>query len=60
MALEEIVTKLRKQALAQRRQPTPDAYQGVSKARIADVLREIDRYTPDCAVKKPGSERNFF
>jgi hypothetical protein len=49
MALEETVTKLRKQALAQRRKPTPDAYQGVSKERIAEMLREIDRYTPDCA-----------
>lgn len=49
MALEETVTQLRKKALAQRRKPTPDAYQDVSKERIADVLREIDRYTPDCA-----------
>jgi hypothetical protein len=49
MALEEDVTQLRKKALAQRRKPTPDAYQSVSKERIAAVLREIDRYTPDCA-----------
>lgn len=49
MALEEDVTQLRKKALAQRRKPVPDVFQGVTKERIADVLREIDRYTPDCA-----------
>ena len=47
MALEETVTQLRKKALAQRRPPTPDAYQGVTKERIAEVLRAIDRYTVD-------------
>jgi hypothetical protein len=47
MALEETVTQLRRKALAQRRPPTPKAYQGVTKARIATVLRTIDRYTAD-------------
>ena len=47
MALAEVVTQLRKKALAQRRQPVPDAYQGVSKARITEVLTAIERYTPD-------------
>lgn len=47
MALQEVVTQLRKKALAQRRQPVPDTYQGVSKERITEVLREIDRYTID-------------
>lgn len=47
MALQEVVAQLRKKALAQRRQPVPDTYQGVSKERIAEVLREIDRYTVD-------------
>jgi len=36
MALEETVTQLRKKALAQRRNPVPDAFQGVSKERIAE------------------------
>lgn len=47
MALQEVVAQLRKKALAQRRQPVPDTYQGVSKERITEVLREIDRYTID-------------
>ncbi len=47
MTLQEIVATLRKQALAQRRKPTPDAYQGITKDRIEAVLRAIDRYTID-------------
>ncbi len=47
MTLQEIVSNLRKQALAERRNPTPDAYQGITKARIEAVLRAIDRYTLD-------------
>jgi hypothetical protein len=37
MALEETVTQLRKKALAQRRKPVSDAYQGVSKERIGII-----------------------
>lgn len=33
--------------MAQGNDPVPAAYQGVTKDRITDVLREIDRYTPD-------------
>lgn len=47
MALEDNVLKLRKEALAKRRKPVPDAYQGVTKDRIKAVLNEIDRYTVD-------------
>ncbi len=47
MALEEKIRKLRQKALAQGKEPVADTYQGVTKARIADVLREIDRYTTD-------------
>jgi len=47
MALEEKINQLRKTALAQGKAPVPDAYQGVTKARIAAVLRAIDRHTDD-------------
>lgn len=49
MALEDTVLALRKEALAKRRKPVPDAYQGVTKNRIKAVLHEIDRYTVDRA-----------
>lgn len=45
MALQDTVAALRKKALAERRKPVPDAYQGVDKERITAVLREIDRFT---------------
>ena len=47
MALQDVVTRLRKKARAEGRQPVPDAFQGVTKERIAEVLRAIDRDTLD-------------
>jgi hypothetical protein len=47
MALEDRIIKLREKALAQGKNPTPDAYQGVAKDRITAVLRDIDRDTVD-------------
>lgn len=47
MALEDRINKLRKDALANGNAHNADAYQGVTKDRIAAVLREIDRYTLD-------------
>ena len=47
MALEERVNALRDEALAQGRNPVPNAYQGVTKTRIAEVLDAIDRHTDD-------------
>jgi hypothetical protein len=47
MALEDRINKLREDALAQGNDPVADAYQGVTKDRIADVLREIARYSVD-------------
>jgi hypothetical protein len=47
MALQDQINKLREDILAQGNEPVPAAYQGVSKDRITEVLREIDRYTPD-------------
>ncbi len=40
MALEEKIRKLRQKALAQGKEPVADTYRGVTKARIADVLRD--------------------
>ncbi len=47
MALEDRINKLRSDAIAQGIDPTADVYQGVTKNRITDVLREIDRYSVD-------------
>ena len=47
MALQDQINKLREDILAQGNDPVPATYQGVSKERIAEVLREIDRYTTD-------------
>ncbi len=47
MALQDKINKLRQDSLARKKSAVPDAYQGVSKERISDVLREIDRYTLD-------------
>jgi len=47
MALQDRINKLREDMLAQGNDPVPAAYQGVTKDRITEVLREIDRYTTD-------------
>ncbi len=47
MALQDKINKLRDDILAKGKQPVPDKYQGVTKDRITEVLREIDRYTTD-------------
>lgn len=47
MALQDKINKLRIDILAQGNDPVPAAYQSVTKDRIADVLREVDRYTTD-------------
>ena len=47
MALQDQINKLRADLVAQDKDPVPLAYQGVTKDRITDVLREIDRYTLD-------------
>lgn len=47
MALEDRIRSLREAARKKGTPPVPDAYQGVTKDRIAAVLREIDRYTAD-------------
>lgn len=47
MALQDLIKKLSDDALAQGKEPVPAAYQGVTKDRISNVLREIDRYTVD-------------
>jgi len=39
MALQDQVKKLRDDAIAQGKEPVPDAYQGVTKERISEVLR---------------------
>lgn len=47
MQLQDTVTNLRKALTAEGKEPVPSAFQGVTKDRITDVLREIDRYTTD-------------
>jgi hypothetical protein len=47
MALEEKINKLREEALAQGKDPVPDSYQGVTRTRIIEVLKTIDRHTDD-------------
>lgn len=47
MALQDYVKQLRDDAIAQGKAPVPAGYQGVTKDRIAALLREIDRYTVD-------------
>jgi hypothetical protein len=47
MALQDKIKKLREDILAQENNPVPASYQGVTKDRITDVLREIDRFTTD-------------
>ena len=47
MALDDRIEKLRNDALAEGQAPVPDAYQGVTKARIIEVLTVIDRHSVD-------------
>ncbi len=47
MALEEDVSKLRAAALEAGKQPVPERLQGVTKARIRDVLSGIDRVSEE-------------
>jgi hypothetical protein len=47
MALEDFVRKLREDAISQKRNPIPDSFKGVTKARIRYVLGKIDRVTND-------------
>lgn len=47
MALQDQINKLREDILAQGNDPVPATYQGVTKGRISDVLREIDCLTTD-------------
>jgi len=47
MALQDEINRLREEILARGDDPVPGAYQGVTKARITAVLREIDHYTTD-------------
>jgi hypothetical protein len=47
MALEDRIQQLRNDALAKGQAPVRDAYQGVTKARIVEVLTVIDRHNVD-------------
>jgi hypothetical protein len=47
MALQDRINQLREDMLAQGNAPVPAVYQGVTKDRISDVLREIDCLTTD-------------
>ena len=47
MALQDQINKLREDILAKGNDPVPATYQGVTKGRISDVLREIDCLTTD-------------
>lgn len=47
MALQDKVKQLRDDAIEQKKNPVPSAYQGVTKERVSAVLREIDRYSDD-------------
>ena len=47
MAIADKVVELRTRLTATGDESVPDAYQGVTKDRIGEVLREIDRYTTD-------------
>lgn len=47
MQLADKVAAMREAALAQGRAAVPNVLQGVSKARIVEVLRELDLETPD-------------
>jgi hypothetical protein len=47
MLLQDTVNNLLKTLSAQGKDPVPSAFQGVTKDRITDVLREIDCYTAD-------------
>jgi hypothetical protein len=47
MGLNERVQKLRDAAIARGKQAIPDRLQGVTKQRIAEVLRVLDLETPD-------------
>ena len=47
MALHDRIQQMRKELLAQGKQPVPDALQNVSKDRLRTVLSQIDRNAPD-------------
>lgn len=47
MTIAEKVVELRGQIIAAGNEPVPDKYQGVTKDRVSEVLREIDRYNLD-------------
>ena len=47
MQLAEKIMAMREEALARGKEPVPDAFQGVSKSRIAEVLQALDLLTVD-------------
>ncbi len=47
MALEERVRAIREEAVRAGREPVPNQFQGVAKARVKRVLTMIDRSSPD-------------
>lgn len=45
--IHDIIAKRRQAALDAGHAAVPDAYQGVTRKRVEDVLKTVDRFTPD-------------